>query len=86
MALASFLPPWPLLTRFQQGPLDSLCREFLAARDSRNKQERERVELETSLAFDLILEVISSVYVLEPFKPSKVGSSVLVSTRPVGVM
>lgn len=32
------------------------------------------MELETVLAFDIILEVISSVYMLEPFSPSQVGS------------
>ena len=30
------------------------------------------MELETVLAFDIILEVISSVYLLEPFRPKEV--------------
>lgn len=31
------------------------------------------MEQETVAAFDIILEVVSSVYVLEPFRPSQVG-------------
>lgn len=31
------------------------------------------MERETIIAFDIILEVVSSVYLLEPFRPSEVG-------------
>lgn len=34
---------------------------------------REQVEKDAMLAFDIILEVISSMYLLEPFLPSQVG-------------
>eukprot|EP00903_Cladosiphon_okamuranus_P021042 g19334.t1 len=54
-----------------QAPLKALCRKFLAARDDRDKRERERVELEAVIAFDIILEVVSSVYLVEPFTPSE---------------
>ena len=71
--LSSCLPGCPrVVDAFQQAPLETLCRKFLAGRDARDKQERERVELETVLAFDIILEVISSVYLLEPFRPKEV--------------
>lgn len=65
---------------FQQRPLDTLCNKFLAARDIRDKKQRELVELEAMLAFDIILEIMASVYLLEPFRPSEVGLSVLVCT------
>eukprot|EP00752_Nemacystus_decipiens_P005427 g4919.t1 len=55
----------------KEGPLESLCRRFLASRDSRDEELLERVEREAMLAFDIILEVISSVYLLEPFRPSE---------------
>ncbi|CAM9486408.1 unnamed protein product [Scytosiphon promiscuus] len=48
-----------------------LSRAFIASRYSEDKRERERVELEARVAFNMILEVISSVHVLEPFEPSK---------------
>eukprot|EP00752_Nemacystus_decipiens_P005433 g4924.t1 len=55
----------------KQGPLETLCQRFLQSRDSQDKGRREQVEVEVMLAFDIILEVISSVYMLEPFKPSQ---------------
>lgn len=61
------------MNALQQGPLESLCRKFLASRDSPDKQLLQQVERETTMIFDIILEVISSVYLLEPFRPAQVG-------------
>ncbi|CAN0197450.1 unnamed protein product [Scytosiphon promiscuus] len=55
----------------KQGALETLCRKFLESRDSPDKKLRERVERETMVAFDIILEVITSVFMLEPFRPSQ---------------
>eukprot|EP00903_Cladosiphon_okamuranus_P015921 g14706.t1 len=55
----------------KQGPLERMCRKFLESRDSHNRRLRQQAELEAKLAFDIILEVVSSVYMLEPFNPSQ---------------
>lgn len=52
--------------------METLCRKFIESRDSPDKKLRERVERETMVAFDIILEVITSVFMLEPFRPSQV--------------
>lgn len=70
--------------RIQQGPLERLCRKFIANRDSQKREPHdERLEMETKLAFDIILEVISSVYLLEPFKPSQVSFPIFVNAHIV---
>lgn len=61
---------------FQQHALESLCHRFLETRDSQDRQLRGRVEREAAAAFDIVLEVISSIYLLEPFRPAQVGKSV----------
>eukprot|EP00752_Nemacystus_decipiens_P012746 g11287.t1 len=55
----------------KQGLLVSLCRKFLESRDSQDSELRQRVERETVLAFDILLEVMASVHLLEPFMPSQ---------------
>ncbi|CAM9167392.1 unnamed protein product, partial [Hapterophycus canaliculatus] len=52
----------------KQGALETLCRKFLESRDSADKALREMVERETMMSFDIILEVITSVFMLEPFR------------------
>lgn len=58
--------------RFQQGTLETLCRSYLSSRDSEDSKLRERVAKDAVVAFDIILEVLASVYMLEPFTPSEV--------------
>ncbi|CAM9617024.1 unnamed protein product, partial [Ectocarpus fasciculatus] len=55
----------------KQGTLESLCRSFLSSRDSEDSKHREKVTRDAVVAFDIILEVLASVYMLEPFTPSQ---------------
>ncbi|CBJ31183.1 Hypothetical leucine rich repeat protein [Ectocarpus siliculosus] len=55
----------------KQGTLETLCRSFLSSRDSEDSKLRERVAKDAVVAFDIILEVLASVYMLEPFTPSQ---------------
>lgn len=69
------LPPAPSacsLLSAQQAPLATLCQSFLASRDSSDARHRARLDHEAMMVFDIILEVITSVYMLEPFRPSEV--------------
>lgn len=58
-------------------PLCRMCREFLSSWNSADKPVSEKADPETKTAFDIILEVLSSVYMLEPFKPSEVCQNTL---------
>ncbi len=73
-----------LIRPFQEGGLEDLCRRFLESRDSTDERLRERVQHETQMSFDILLEVMSSVYMLEPFNQSQVGCPVLAVTLPLG--
>lgn len=62
----------------QQGTLEILCRTFLESRDSADESLRKMVEREAMVPFDIILEVITSVFMLEPFRPRQVNPIALV--------
>ncbi|CAM9291741.1 unnamed protein product [Ectocarpus sp. 4 AP-2014] len=55
----------------KQVTLETLCRSYLSSRDSEDSKLRERVAKDAVVAFDIILEVLASVYMLEPFTPSE---------------
>ncbi|CAN0135233.1 unnamed protein product [Pylaiella littoralis] len=55
----------------KQAPLANLCQSFVASRDSSDARHRARLDHEAMMVFDIILEIITSVYMLEPFRPSE---------------
>lgn len=70
---SSFLPWWlSAVVGLQHNALAVLSRAFIASRNNEDKKQRERVEREAAVAFDMILDVIASVHMLEPFEPSQV--------------
>lgn len=55
--------------------MEDLCRRFLSSRDKPDAQARQLVTRETISTFDIVLEIIASVNILEPFDSSEVRQS-----------
>lgn len=62
----------PTLRPLQQSPLEALCRRFLASLETDDDAKRAQVAQEAAAAFNLILEVVASVHLLEPYNPQEV--------------
>lgn len=56
--------------------MEDLCRRFLASLDTDDDAKRARLEQEVASAFNLILEVVASVHLLEPYNAEEVRASV----------